>query len=205
LHQVIARLQHDRALADSQAELFPFLDSSKKLILVTGHRRENHGEGIEQICLALTDLAVRKDVQIVYPVHLNPHIHEPVHRLLNGHAHIYLIPPLDYLPFIYLLSKSYLVVTDSGGLQEEAPALGKPVLVIRDTTERPEAILAGTAQLIGTTRKRLFESAVNLLDSPAAYSRMSRAVNPYGDGMAAGRIVGRLLGKQVAPFKIANS
>ena len=140
------------------------------------------------MCLALTDLASRADVQVVYPVHLNPHVQEPVHRILGTADNIVLIDPQDYLPFVYLMSRSYLILTDSGGVQEEAPSLGKPVLVMRDTTERPEAIDAGTVRLVGTDRGRIVQEATRLLDDGEAYAAMSHAHNPYGDGLASGRI-----------------
>ncbi len=175
---------------------FAFLDPQKKLVLVTGHRRENFGEGFENICLALTDLANNHSaIEILYPVHLNPHVQEPVRRILGsvGSGNIHLIAPVDYLPFVYLMTRSYLIITDSGGVQEEAPSLGKPVLVMRDTTERPEALAAGTVRLVGADRNRIVQEAGLLLNNRPEYDKMSRAHNPYGDGKAAGRIVGRLL------------
>ncbi len=163
--------------------------SAKRLILVTGHRRENFGEGFENICQALKEIArANGDVEIVYPVHLNPNVQEPVNRILAGCPSVHLIPPQDYLPFIHLMDRSCLIITDSGGVQEEAPSLGKPVLVMRETTERPEAVEAGTVRLVGTDREKIVAAAQELLDSRDAYERMSRAHNPYGDGMAAGRI-----------------
>ncbi len=188
LLQVTNRIEHDAALRDSLTARFPFLDASKKLILVTGHRRENFGGGFEQICQALRTLADRGDTQIVYPVHLNPNVQEPVNRLLGNHPAITLIPPQDYLPFVYLMSRAYLLITDSGGVQEEAPSLGKPVLVMRDVTERPEAVEAGTVVLVGTDTGRIVKEASRLLDDPAAYEKFSRSHNPYGDGTAAMRI-----------------
>ena len=189
---VAARIRDEPALRDSLAAQFPFLDPERKLILVTGHRRENFGEGFEQMCLALTDLASRADVQVVYPVHLNPHVQEPVNRILGAADNIVLIDPQDYLPFVYLMTRSYLILTDSGGVQEEAPSLGKPVLVMRDTTERPEAIEAGTVRLVGTDRARIVQEATHLLDDGEAYATMSHAHNPYGDGLASGRIAGAI-------------
>ena len=178
---------------------FSFLDSRKRLLLVTGHRRENFGQGFENICLALADLVHRHpDVEIVYPVHLNPNVQEPVNRILGRlQAHVHLIPPLDYLPFVYLLGRCYLVLTDSGGVQEEAPSLGKPVLVMRETTERPEAVTAGTVKLVGTDRGRIIAGVSTLLQDEHAYKAMSLAHSPYGDGKAAERIVG-ILEKQLA-------
>lgn len=167
-----------------------------RLILVTGHRRENFGEGFENICLALKEIAeTHADVEIVYPVHLNPNVQEPVKRLLSDCPSVHLIEPLDYLPFVWLMDRSYLIITDSGGVQEEAPSLGKPVLVMRNTTERPEAILAGTVKLVGTDTAAIKREATTLLIDPAAYERMSKAHNPYGDGQAAPRIIASL--KQV--------
>ena len=167
---------------------FSFLRPSRKLILVTGHRRENFGEGFENICLALHKIAQRDDVQIVYPVHLNPNVQEPVWRILNNCPNIYLLEPQDYLPFVYLLNRAYFVVTDSGGIQEEAPSLGKPVLVTREVTERPEAVNAGTVKLVGVNAERIFLEAIRLLEDEEEYLRMSHAHNPYGDGKAATRI-----------------
>lgn len=167
-----------------------------RLILVTGHRRENFGEGFENICLALKEIAeTHADVEIVYPVHLNPNVQEPVKRLLSDCPSVHLIEPLDYLPFVWLMDRSYLIITDSGGVQEEAPSLGKPVLVMRDTTERPEAVSAGTVKLVGTDAAAIKHEATTLLVDPAAYDRMSKAHNPYGDGQAAPRIIASL--KQV--------
>jgi UDP-N-acetylglucosamine 2-epimerase (non-hydrolysing) len=175
------------------AASFPFLDPAKKLILVTGHRRENFGDGFERICQALATLATRDDVQIVYPVHLNPNVQEPVRRILGDRANVRLIEPQDYLPFIHLMTQAHIILTDSGGIQEEAPALGKPVLVMRDVTERPEAVAAGTVRLVGTDTVAIVEQASALLDHDVAYRRMSHAVNPYGDGHAAERIVNHYL------------
>lgn len=184
---------------DSYATLFErefaFLDKKKKLILVTGHRRESFGDGFENICKAILELSQRDDVQIVYPVHLNPNVQEPVQRLLAEQANIHLISPLDYLPFIYIMKRSYLVITDSGGIQEEAPSLGIPVLVMRDTTERPEAVDAGTVKLVGSNQQRIVEETRNLLDNQNYYQKMSHAHNPYGDGKAVSRIVADLLGE----------
>jgi UDP-N-acetylglucosamine 2-epimerase (non-hydrolysing) len=160
-----------------------------RLILVTGHRRENFGEGFENICRALNTISERDDVQIIYPVHLNPNVQRPVKRILGRNARIHLIEPLDYLPFVYLMNRSYLILTDSGGVQEEAPSLGKPVLVMRETTERPEAVEAGTVKLVGTNPKLICSEAEKLLYNPEAYAKMAHAHNPYGDGRAAERIV----------------
>ncbi len=177
--------------------------SEKRLVLVTAHRRENFGSPLESICFALRDLAARYDgqVQIVYPVHLNPNVWEPVHRLLGDVPNIALMPPIDYVQMVHLMKRAYLVITDSGGIQEEAPGLGVPVLVLRDVTERPEAVAAGTARLVGTDRDRILAETTRLLEDAEAYEQMVRAVNPYGDGNAAERIVGALLNETVQPFE----
>ena len=161
-----------------------------KMILVTGHRRENHGQGFINICSALKEIAItNSDVDIVYPVHLNPNVQKPVKELLSGIGNVYLIEPLQYEQFIYMMDRSYFIITDSGGVQEEAPSLGKPVLVMRDTTERPEALEAGTVKLVGTDAELIVKEAQNLLDDAAAYENMSKAHNPYGDGKACAKIV----------------
>ena len=180
----------DKARANPQLlSRFDFLDRARRTILVTGHRRENFGEGFQRICRALGRLAKRKDVQIVYPVHLNPNVLGPVREGLGNLGNVHLIEPLDYLPFLALMDRADLIITDSGGVQEEAPSLGKPVLVMRETTERPEAVEAGTVRLVGTDEERIVAEAARLLDDPQAYARMSRAHNPYGDGQAASRII----------------
>ncbi len=192
LLSVSSRIESDQALQDLFAAQFGFLNPNKRLILVTGHRRENFGEGFESICHALADIATRHpDSEILYPVHLNPNVQEPVRRLLGNGAlnNVHLIEPVDYLPFVYLMNRSYLIITDSGGVQEEAPSLGKPVLVMRETTERPEAVAAGTVRLVGTNREFIVSEATRLIDNPTEYGQMSRAHNPYGDGQAAARIV----------------
>lgn len=188
LLDVVARIGTNAGLREELSARFPFLDSGKRLVLVTGHRRENFGDGFEQICIALRTLGTRDDVQVVYPVHLNPSVQEPVNRILGDVQNVHLIAPQDYLPFVYLMTRAHLIVTDSGGIQEEAPSLGKPVLVMRDTTERPEALDAGTVRLVGTDTAVILAAANQLLDDPAAYDAMARAHNPYGDGMAAQRI-----------------
>jgi len=167
--------------------------SARALLLVTAHRRENFGAPLESVCVALKELAARGDVEIVYPVHLNPNVQEPVLRLLGGVPHITLLPPLDYLPLVHLMKRSTLILTDSGGIQEEAPAFGKPVLVLREVTERPEGIEAGNLRLVGTEGRRIVKQANLLLDEPAEYARMARAANPFGDGHAAERILRALL------------
>ncbi len=184
--------------ADLNATLaaqFPFLDESKKMILVTGHRRESFGGGFERICEALAITAKENpDVQIVYPMHLNPNVREPVNRILNDINNIYLIEPQQYLPFIYLMDRSYFILTDSGGIQEEAPSLGKPVLVMRDTTERPEAVLAGTVKLVGTDTKIILSEINDLLKDKNAYKAMSLSHNPYGNGRSSSTIINILVG-----------
>lgn len=187
-----ARFDADASLAAPMAKRFDFLDPSKRLILVTGHRRENFDAGIERICAALKTLAGRGDVEIVYPVHPNPKVMGPVHAALDHIAGIHLIEPQDYLPFLYLLKRADLVLTDSGGVQEEAPSLGKPVLVLRDNTERPEGVRAGTAILVGTDTSRIVGEANRLLDDAEAYGQMSLRHNPYGDGEASLRILEEL-------------
>lgn len=186
---VSEKINADNHLQRKLGNKFPYLDESKKMILVTGHRRENFGDGFERICEALRKLSENNDVQILYPVHLNPSVQEPVNRVLKNLNNLYLIEPQDYLPFIYLMKKSYLILTDSGGIQEEAPSLGKPVLVMRDTTERPEAVAAGTVRMVGTDYQEILEQTQLLLGEPREYEKMSIKHNPYGDGMAAERIV----------------
>ncbi|RUR32228.1 non-hydrolyzing UDP-N-acetylglucosamine 2-epimerase [Vreelandella nanhaiensis] len=193
LLEVVDKLNSDSELAQSQSEKFNFLDEKKRMVLVTGHRRESFGGGFERICKALGTIANKyPDVQIVYPVHLNPNVQEPVNRLLDSHNNIFLIEPQDYLPFVYLMNKASIILTDSGGIQEEAPSLGKPVLVMRDTTERPEAVEAGTVKLVGTEVNALVEALSDLLENDAAYNAMSFAHNPYGDGLACTRILNAL-------------
>lgn len=194
LIEVSQRIDKNLGMKAELAARFPFLDQSKKLILVTGHRRENHGDGFERICKALAVLAKRDDVQIVYPVHLNPNVQEPVNRNLKGLDNVHLIEPQDYLPFVYLMKQSYLILTDSGGIQEEAPTLGKPVLCMRDTTERPAAVKAGTVRLVGTCDETIVAETVRLLDDELAYQVMSHANNPYGDGRTSQRIVEAVIG-----------
>jgi UDP-N-acetylglucosamine 2-epimerase (non-hydrolysing) len=155
-----------------------------KLILVTGHRRESFGKGFNEICNAIKQIAINNDVKIVYPVHLNPNVQEPVNNILEGIKNIYLIEPQDYVPFIFLMKKSHIILTDSGGVQEEAPSLGKPVLVMRDNTERPEGITAGTARLVGTNTENIISSVESLLNSQSEYTKMAQAINPYGAGKA---------------------
>ena len=191
---VVARLDQDQELNARAAAPSGFLDPNRKLILVTGHRRESFGDGFERICQALMEVAQQHpEVDIVYPVHLNPNVREPVNRLLSGICNIHLIAPLDYLPFVYMMSRAHIILTDSGGIQEEAPSLGKPVLVMRDTTERPEAVAAGTVKLVGTDTINIVRELHHLLTDPIAYRTMSYAHNPYGDGNACQRILDTLL------------
>lgn len=185
---VVTHIRGDAGLKQRFEAQFDFLDPAKHLILVTGHRRENFGSGFESICVALQEIASRDDVQVVYPVHLNPNVQEPVRRILSGLPNVHLIEPLDYLPFVYLMDRCAILITDSGGIQEEAPSLGKPVLVMRDTTERPEAVDAGTVKLVGTDHPTIVRETMRLLDDASAYEAMARAHNPYGDGRAAARI-----------------
>lgn len=193
---VTKRLKEQPALNAGFDAQFGFLNATKRLILVTGHRRENFGNGFQNICLALADIASSDpDIEVLYPVHLNPNVRQPVADILAARklANVHLIDPVDYLPFVYLMNRAHLIITDSGGVQEEAPSLGKPVLVMRDTTERPEAVTAGTVKLVGTSRDAIFNECLNLLNNPADYQRMSQAHNPYGDGQAVGRIVQTVL------------
>jgi UDP-N-acetylglucosamine 2-epimerase (non-hydrolysing) len=189
LLEVIEKLESNLELKASLQEKFDFLDSEKRLVLITGHRRESFGGGFERICEAIAQMAQKfPDVEFVYPMHLNPNVREPVNRLLKGLTNVFLIEPLDYLPFVYLMNKAYVLLTDSGGIQEEAPSLGKPVLVMRDTTERPEAVDAGTVMLVGTDVDTIVKELSTLLTSESAYKEMSFAHNPYGDGKACQRI-----------------
>lgn len=184
------KVENDQEIISQFEQKFDFLDPTKKLILVTGHRRENFGQGFLNICSALANIAKQHpEVQIVYPVHLNPNVQKPVNELLSGISNIHLIAPQDYLPFVYLMNRSYLILTDSGGIQEEAPSLAKPVLVMRDTTERPEAVEAGTVKLVGTDAVLIQQSVIELLENPDLYQTMAAAHNPYGDGTACQQII----------------
>jgi len=186
--EVVGALEQGRLTAPA----WDWLDPARKLIVVTAHRRESFGEGIEHICDALAELAARPDVQIVYPVHRNPNVLDPVTRRLEGHPRIVLTDPLDYVAFAHLMRRAHLIVTDSGGIQEEAPSLGKPVLVLRERTERPEAVEAGTVKLVGSDVGKIVAEAARLLDDAAEYRRRSRIHNPYGDGHASERITGAI-------------
>jgi UDP-N-acetylglucosamine 2-epimerase (non-hydrolysing) len=195
LQETHRRLQSDEQLRRGCEDRFSFLGKTRRLVLVTGHRRENFGSGFEAICRALKRIVVENpDVELLYPVHLNPNVQEPVRRILGKDAErVHLIEPVDYLPFVYLMGRSEIIITDSGGVQEEAPSLGKPVLVMRDTTERPEAVAAGTVRLVGAKEEAIVAEANRLLRDAAAYQVMSRAHNPYGDGRAAARIADAIL------------
>ena len=201
LHMVVDRMKSDTALSDEQKAVLLHagydtsrLDNGRRLVLITGHRRENFGEGFIQMCTAIKDLTHKyPDVDFVYPMHLNPNVRKPIHEVfgenLDHLGNMFFIEPLQYLEFIYLMEKSFIVLTDSGGIQEEAPGLGKPVLVMRNTTERPEALAAGTVKLVGTDYQKIMSEISTLLDNSVAYEKMSKAVNPYGDGLASKRIV----------------
>ena len=212
LHMVVDRLRSDKALADEQVDVLreagydvTRLEGDRKLVLITGHRRENFGEGFISMVTAMKDLSEKyPDVDFVYPMHLNPNVRKPIHQVfgddLTRYDNFFFIEPLQYLEFVYLMEKSTVVLTDSGGIQEEAPGLGKPVLVMRNTTERPEALASGTVHLVGTDHDLIVSEVSTLLDDPAAYARMSQAVNPYGDGRACARIVRALKGEEVEEY-----
>lgn len=206
LHMVVDRLKNDNTLAVQQEDLLRkvgydvkrLTDNKKRLVLITGHRRENFGNGFISMVTAIKILSEKySDVDFVYPMHLNPNVRKPIHKVfgedLTNLGNIFFIEPLQYLEFIYLMEKAYIVLTDSGGIQEEAPSLGKPVLVMRDTTERPEAIMAGTVKLIGTKYELIVKTVSGLLDNERAYQQMSKSINPYGDGKASKRIIEALL------------
>lgn len=207
LYMVVDKFKTNNHLGNEQMQILKDagydvnrLNGGKKLVLITGHRRENFGEGFIHMCTAIKDLTIKyPEVDFVYPMHLNPNVRKPIHEVfgenLENLGNMFFIEPLEYLSFVYLMEKSNIVLTDSGGIQEEAPGLGKPVLVMRDTTERPEALSAGTVKLVGTNYDAIFGNVSELLDSPAAYEKMSKAVNPYGDGLACGRIVNALKNK----------
>lgn len=189
LLHVSERIDHDQALQDQFLQKFSFLDSGKRILLVTGHRRENFGSGMHSICRGLLALSKRDDLEIIYPVHRNPNVSGPVEEQLTDQPNIHLLAPQDYLSFVYLMKRCAILLTDSGGIQEEAPALGKPVLVMRDTTERPEALEAGTVRLVGTDAARIERAVADLLDDRQAYLQMSTSKNPYGNGTAAQQIL----------------
>ena len=193
LLQVVHKIENDNALQEQLKKHYDFLDENKNVIVVTGHRRENFGERFEGVCAAIAEAANKNpDAQFVYPVHLNPRVQEPVNRLLSGKANVFLIEPLEYLPFVNLMRLSTVILTDSGGIQEEAPSLGKPVLVMRDTTERPEAVSAGTVKLVGTNKDLIVSTLCKLLKKENEYQYMSNVRNPYGDGQACAKILDAL-------------
>jgi len=191
---VQSKVKENEKLRDTLHAQYPFLANDERMVLITGHRRENFGGGFEAICEAIRQLSLRyPEMQFVYPVHLNPNVREPVNRLLNGLGNVHLIEPLEYEPFVYFMGKSFIILTDSGGIQEEAPSLGKPVLVMRDNTERPEAVAAGTVRMVGTDSQRIVQAVSDLTDNEVSYQKMAYAHNPYGDGQASPRIVQALL------------
>ncbi|MEN3930192.1 UDP-N-acetylglucosamine 2-epimerase (non-hydrolyzing) [Microvirga sp. W0021] len=198
LFLTVDKIANDPVLKSQLDEQFSFINPKNRLLLVTGHRRESFGDGFSNICKALAELSKRPDIDIVYPVHLNPNVDGPVRESLAGCHNVHLIKPLDYLLFVYLMQRSDIILTDSGGVQEEAPSLGKPVLVMRDVTERPEAVAAGCVKLVGTDKKQIIENVNQLLDDKNHYASFARKINPYGDGKASQRIVSSLLGE---PFK----
>lgn len=202
LLQVSERIDDDPVVAGQLADRFHFLDPDRPLLLVTGHRRENFGSPFLNLCEAIRDLAQKHPIQVVYPVHLNPNVQSAVRQVLSDVANVHLIEPQDYLPFVYLMKRSHLILTDSGGVQEEAPALGKPVFVMRNVTERPEAVEAGTVKLVGTDRARIVALVGEALCQPVEYQRMSRAHNPYGDGRASRRILEVLLHGRTSEFTV---
>ena len=212
LHMVVSKLKNDKVLAKEQDNVLAVagydvsrLSDGKKLVLITGHRRENFGDGFIHMCTAIKDLTQKyPDVDFVYPMHLNPNVRKPIHEVfgenLDNFENLFFIEPLQYLEFVYLMEKSTIVLTDSGGIQEEAPGLGKPVLVMRNTTERPEALGSGTVHLVGTDYKKIVNEVSALLDDEATYEKMSHAVNPYGDGKACKRIIAALNGENPTPY-----
>ncbi len=201
LLETATHIERKPELGAELAHRFAFLDPARPILLVTGHRRENFGKPFLSLCSAIRDLVRAHPIQVVYPVHLNPKVQSAVRQVLDGVTHAHLIGPLDYLPFVYLMKRSYVILTDSGGIQEEGPSFGKPVFVMRNVTERPEAIEAGTVKLVGTDRDRIFAQVSDVITDPAAYDRMSRAHNPYGDGRAGRRIAAILAHRSTDEFK----
>jgi UDP-N-acetylglucosamine 2-epimerase len=200
LHQTVARLEAHPELAAKVEKSFGFLDPELPILLVTGHRRENFGAPFLSLCEAIKELVRRHRIQVVYPVHLNPNVQGAVRAVLEGEERVHLIAPLDYMPFVFLMKRSHVILTDSGGIQEEGPSLGKTVFVMRNVTERPEAVAAGTVRIVGTGKARILEEVGRVLTDPAAYETMSLAHNPYGDGHASQRIAAALLGREYEPF-----
>jgi UDP-N-acetylglucosamine 2-epimerase len=205
LHATLERIEARPELEAEIATQFGFLDPARPVLLVTGHRRENFGHPMVSICGAIRDIAIEHAIQVVYPVHLNPNVREPVHRALDAVPGVHLIDPLEYHPFVWLMKRSHVVLTDSGGIQEEAPSLGKPVFVMRNVSERPEAVEAGTVRLVGTDRDRIVTELRRVLTDPNAYGQMSRSHNPYGDGRAAQRIADIVLGRHTDEFQSSRS
>jgi UDP-N-acetylglucosamine 2-epimerase len=195
------RVESEPALASSLAASFSYLDPNRPLLLVTGHRRENFGQPLLDICAAISELARVHRLQVVYPLHPNPNVQGPVREVLADTPHIHLVEPLDYLPFVYLMKRSHAILTDSGGIQEEAPSLGKPVFVTRNVTERPEAVAAGTVELVGTDRPTIVERVGRVFSSDGGHQQMSRQINPYGDGRASSRIADILVGRKMREFQ----
>ncbi|WP_343315352.1 UDP-N-acetylglucosamine 2-epimerase (non-hydrolyzing) [Brucella sp. BE17] len=201
LKETVSRIQNDAVIKANLEKTFSFIDRSRRLLLVTGHRRESFGDGFRNICKALAELSRREDLQIVYPVHLNPNVSGTVHELLSERDNVHLIAPQEYLAFVYLMERADIILTDSGGVQEEAPSLGKPVLVMRDVTERPEAVTAGVVRLVGTDADRIVGEVMRLLEDAGHYDTFARAVNPYGDGLASQRIAASLLEMPLPAFQ----
>lgn len=196
----VEKIRNDASLRQQLDDRFAFLDPSRRLVLVTGHRRESFGSGFDNICKALAELSRRPDIEILYPVHLNPNVNSPVKDALGNRKNVHLIEPIDYLLFVYAMQRAYIILTDSGGVQEEGPSLGKPILVMREVTERPEAVAAGCVQLVGTDPRKIVGEVVRLLDDEPYYAGFTRRINPYGDGKAAERIVSSLTGRAFEPF-----
>ena len=205
LQATLGLINVDRGAEQRFRARFPYLDGGAPMVLVTGHRRESFGEPFRELCAAIRDLAGSFPIEVVYPVHLNPNVQRPVREILGGLGNVHLVEPQEYLPFVQLMARARVILTDSGGIQEEAPSLGKPVFVMRNVTERPEAVDAGAVKLVGTSRRRILEEVGSVLTSPEHYGRMSRAQNPYGDGRAARRIAGIVAGRTVEEWVPASA
>lgn len=201
LLMMVARIESEPGLAATLAESYSYLDPDRPLLLVTGHRRENFGQPLLDICAAIAELAHSHRLQVVYPIHPNPNVQGPVRQVLAGTPHVHLVEPLDYLPFVYLMKRSHAILTDSGGIQEEAPALGKPVFVTRNVTERPEAVAAGTVELVGTDQRTIVERVGQVFSPAGGHKRMARRINPHGDGEASRRIADILVGRKMKEFE----